>query len=47
MQLKDKLKKRMESPKGVDPFVILPPEIAGMILEYFNFRQIVYVIRSH
>ena len=46
MQLKDKLLKKMEGPKQMDPFMILPPEIAAMILEHFSFRQMVYVFSN-
>lgn len=43
VQLKDKLQKRMEGSKGVDPFTVLPPEIIRMIFDYFSFKHMVQV----
>lgn len=44
-QLHNKLRSKM-SEKLNDPFSILPLEITTMVLQYFNFKQIVWVIQT-
>ncbi|BCR91843.1 Leucine Rich Repeat domain protein [Aspergillus chevalieri] len=43
-QLHNKLRDKM-SAKLLDPFTVLPLEVAVMILQHFNFKQIVAILR--
>lgn len=41
--MRDKLERRLNPPKSLDPLTVLPVEIAEMILTYLTFKNIVYV----
>jgi F-box/TPR repeat protein Pof3 len=44
-QLHDKLTRRLSPASAVDPFTILPAELAEMVLEYCSFRHMVNCMR--
>ncbi|EOA91323.1 uncharacterized protein SETTUDRAFT_152451 [Exserohilum turcica Et28A] len=44
-QLHDKLTRKLSPSAAIDPFTVLPVELAEMILEYLSFRQMVNCMR--